>query len=62
MYALQTLEASETSLVTLLSPIFALLLGVLFFHAWPRSAEIVGGIAMMVGVAVPAWNLRKTTA
>lgn len=60
MYALRHVTAAQAKLVTLVSPVFALVLGALAFGVWPTAQELLGGAVILAGVALPlAAALRR---
>lgn len=60
MHAVRYLPATPTKLITLISPLFALLLGFVFFGSWPQVHELIGGGILLSGVILPlAGHLRR---
>ena len=53
MYALKHVTAAYQVLVSLSSPVFALVFGLLFLGTGPTGYELAGGIIMLAGIAVP---------
>jgi len=60
MYALRYIPVSQSILFTMLTPVFALVLSVLFLGSSPSSGEILGGIIIMLGISIPIFHLIKT--
>lgn len=63
MQAVRYITATETKLVGLIAPLFALGLGVAFFGVWPTGQELLGGAVILGGVALPLamaeWRKRR---
>ena len=55
MASVKFIAASEASLLTMSTPLFAFVLGYLVFGTTPLGHEIVGGLIIMAGVLVPLW-------
>ena len=53
MYTVKYITASRGTLVTMVSPIFALVLGLLTFGTLPTTVELIGGGLILAGVVVP---------
>ena len=53
MAAVRRLSATQTKLTTLMSPLFALGLGMLAFGTMPSGHELIGGCVLLSGVALP---------
>jgi inner membrane transporter RhtA len=54
MYSLRTLRAAHSALLLLFAPVLAFAIGFVAFGSVPRPLEIVGGAAMLVGIALPS--------
>ncbi len=52
MEAARHLEAARSTMLLMLSPLFATLLGGLLFGRWPGAPELAGGALMLVGVGI----------
>ena len=52
------LEARLTTLATLAAPPITLLLGVLLLSETPAPREVIGGLVMLVGIAIPVLGSR----
>lgn len=59
MYSLRWIPASQSKLISLISPIFALLLGMLIMGMWPGKLELIGGACILLGIALPLWQQRQ---
>jgi drug/metabolite transporter (DMT)-like permease len=57
MVAVRHISASHTKLVTLVSPVFALVMGAIAFGTLPSGREIGGGAVILFGVALPILEL-----
>lgn len=55
MAAVRYISASETSLVTMVGPLFAFVFGFAAFRTIPSGHEIFGGLIILAGVLVPMW-------
>ena len=53
MHSLRFIPAAEASLYTLITPVFAYLLGFAFFAQTPGLNEITGGVLVTLGVFLP---------
>lgn len=62
MYSVRHVPASQTALVMLSSPVFALVLGLALLGAVPSSREVVGGAIMLMGIGVPLVGHRRAVA
>jgi len=59
MQSVRHISASQTKLITLVSPLFALLLGWLVFGVLPSAREMLGGCILLCGVALPLLQMRR---
>lgn len=59
MYSLRWIPASQSKLISLISPIFALILGIVIMGMWPSGHELLGGACILIGIALPLWQQRK---
>ncbi len=53
MHSLRHITAAMCTLVTFLAPVFAFLLGGLFLGTWPGLGELLCGLVILTGVALP---------
>jgi drug/metabolite transporter (DMT)-like permease len=53
MFAVRYIKASQAALIGLLVPIFAFVLEALILGVTPSTLEVVGGLIILVGVALP---------
>ncbi len=59
MYAVRWLSASHSTLLTLISPVFAFGLGFVVFGTVPATVEVIGGAIILAGVALPVFELMQ---
>jgi drug/metabolite transporter (DMT)-like permease len=59
MSSARYLEARLSTLATLAAPPLTLLVGLLVFSDTPTPREILGGLVMLVGIAIPVWGGRR---
>ena len=59
MHAVRTLGASRSALVALVTPLFAFLLGWLFFRTVPATRELIGAVVIVTGVALPLFERQN---
>ncbi|MEM9488251.1 MAG: DMT family transporter [Myxococcota bacterium] len=57
MYSVRYIPASQSTLLGLVSPVFAFILGFVFFSATPGLFDLLGTLLITVGVAVPVAEL-----
>lgn len=62
MYAVRYVTASHSTLVGLVGPVFAFVFGFAAFGTMPATWEIVGGIIIVLGVAVPIGEIAGRNA
>lgn len=54
MFSLRSLRAAHSALLLLLAPVFAFSIGFVGFGSVPRPVELVGGVILLAGVALPS--------
>lgn len=59
MYALRYLPVSQSILFTLLTPVFALLLSVIFLDIYPSTQQLIGVSSIMFGISMPIVHLVR---
>jgi drug/metabolite transporter (DMT)-like permease len=59
MYALRYATASHVTLIGLVAPVFAFALGLAAFGTVPGLVEMIGGAIVVIGVAIPMWQLTR---
>lgn len=59
MYAVRYIPASHSTLTTLAGPVIAFLLGYLVFGTIPSRIEIIGGLLVLGGIAMPLVDMAK---
>lgn len=59
MYAVRYIPASHSTLTTLVGPVIAFLLGYLAFGTVPSRIEIIGGLLVLGGVAMPILDMAR---
>jgi drug/metabolite transporter (DMT)-like permease len=59
MYAVRHVPASHSTLMTLVGPVFAFVLGFLAFGSIPSRIEMLGGVLVLAGVAMPLLDLTR---
>ncbi len=57
--ALRYIPVSQSILFTMLTPVFALLLSATLLGTTPTSREMVGGVIVLIGIAIPIYYLLK---
>ncbi|MBT8491461.1 MAG: DMT family transporter, partial [Deltaproteobacteria bacterium] len=62
MYALRHVTAAYQVLIGLSSPAFAFLLAFIILGTAPTGFELVGGLVMLLGVAIPVISGLRSTA
>jgi drug/metabolite transporter (DMT)-like permease len=53
MQSARYVEARVSTLATLTTPVFTLVLAFVLLDDWPRSHELLGGAIMLAGIAIP---------
>lgn len=61
MYAVRHIPASYSTLITLITPVFAFVLELVFLGTHPTLMELLGGTVILAGVAIPVLELAATT-
>ena len=56
MLSVRFISASETSLINMINPLFAFVLGFAAFGTIPTGREIIGGLIILGGVMLPIWS------
>jgi probable blue pigment (indigoidine) exporter len=56
MYSLRYATASTVTLIGLVGPVMAFALGLLAFGTMPGTIELLGGVIVVSGVALPIWR------
>lgn|GEM_PF-1499373 len=62
MFALRSISASHSKLVTLTAPVFAFALGFLVFGTIPSAREALGSALIIAGVVLPVLELARDAA
>jgi drug/metabolite transporter (DMT)-like permease len=57
MYSVRYISASHSTLIGLIGPVFAFLLGLAAFGSAPAPLEIAGGLILLAGIALPVLEL-----
>jgi len=59
MYAVKHIPASYSTLITITTPVFAFALEFIFLGTAPSPVELLGGVIVLGGVAIPVMELAR---